>query len=506
MTDAIVNFLIVDLQPPSLVEGEGFRKLILTLLPNYKELPLSCQLESLLTDHHARGKASLARLLRRKSESGESEEVKDYTAPIEFEHRRRGRASSSQKEVPYFVTLSAEVWLHNWQGNTERYLTLWAHYVDSSFSFQNIALATQRLTESGGEEHAVRTVEAQVKVMAHEWGISQPNLMLLGGEIRNKMRTQPVKSKKGAEVAGSASHPNSTTFLEREDSVSPGEPEHADSSEGLPSVPCFFRAVQDCVEEVMSHPVISKTLSQFQGFLSTLFLPVAQNKCSYQPHTQNLLKSLTKQERARLASWAHSQPTWNNLYTLLSMLIRHKSLFCCVIKEIKGEGLSKEDCASESSSSGSSHANSTSNTSSTGVTSLRSEWKVLEELCSVLKPLDVACRTLAKEAFPRLSLIKPILTGLLSRHLVSRPCDSSSILKEVKRMMRRSLAHCYDSPAVNRVLSMACSLDPQFHGLGFMEEKVSRKAGTQGKECLKTAIALSTNQIKMADFDIQWDI
>lgn len=253
----------------------------------------------------------------------------------------------------------------------------------------------------------------------------------------------------------------------------------------------------------MSHPVISKTLSQFQGFLSTLFLPVAQNKCSYQPHTQNLLKSLTKQERARLASWAHSQPTWNNLYTLLSMLIRHKSLFCCVIKEIKGEGLSKEDCASESSSSGSSHANSTSNTSSTGVTSLRSEWKVLEELCSVLKPLDVACRTLAKEAFPRLSLIKPILTGLLSRHLVSRPCDSSSILKEVKRMMRRSLAHCYDSPAVNRVLSMACSLDPQFHGLGFMEEKVSRKAGTQGKECLKTAIALSTNQIKMANFDIQ---
>ncbi|XP_008292538.1 zinc finger BED domain-containing protein 1-like [Stegastes partitus] len=37
--------------------------------------------------------------------------------------------------------------------------------------------------------------------------------------------------------------------------------------------------------------------------------------------------------------------------------------------------------------------------------------------------------------------------------------------------MRRNLASCYDHPAVNRALSVACSLDPQFHGLGFMEEK-----------------------------------
>lgn len=38
-------------------------------------------------------------------------------------------------------------------------------------------------------------------------------------------------------------------------------------------------------------------------------------------------------------------------------------------------------------------------------------------------------------------------------------------------MMRRNLTRCYDNPVVNRVLCVACSLDPQFHGLGFMEEK-----------------------------------
>lgn len=478
VTDAIANFLIMDLQPPALVEGEGFKQLLHTLLPSYKDLPSPCQLENLLKEHHTKGKTSLAQLLRRKMGSGENEEMSDYTAPIEFEPRRRGRPPSHRREVPHFVTLSVDVWFHNWQGSTERYLTLWAHYIDGNFSFRNLALATQRLTESGVKENSLRAVEAQVKVMALEWGIAQPNLVLLGGEERNKMRLGPVKTVKGGEAAGSVPHPNSTTFLERDDSVSPEEPhcsEHGHSSDGLPSVPCFFSAVQGCIDEVMSHPVISRTLSQFQGVLSTLFLPPAQNKGSYQHHAQSLLPTLTKREQAELKSWAHSRPTWNKLYPLLSTLIKHKSLFCDMLREIKGEGLSKEDTSSELSSSGSCHSNSTSSTSSTSVTSLRSEWKVLEELCSVLKPLDVACRTLAKEAFPRLSLIKPILTGLLSRHLVSRPGDSSSILKEVKRMMRRNLASCYDNPAVSRVLSVACSLDPQFHGLGFMEEKVSRK-------------------------------
>ncbi|KAM6941768.1 uncharacterized protein PEZ65_003775 [Lycodopsis pacificus] len=464
VTDAISNFLIMDLQPPALVEGDGFKQLIHTLLPSYKELPSPCQLENLLKEHHTKGKTSLAQLLRKKM--GSSNNV-DYTAPMQFESRRRGRPPGRRKEVPHFVTLSVDVWLHTWQGNTERYLTLWAHYIDCNFSFQNLALATQRLTEGGVKDYSLQAVEAQVKVMAQEWGISMSNLVLLGGEVRNMMRLGPIKSGKGGEAAGSVPHPNSTTFLERDDTVSPEEP-HGRSSERLASVPCFFSAVQGCIEEVMSHSVISKTLSQFQGVLATLFMPPAQNKGLYQYPAHSLVQTLKKQEQAALKSWAHSRPAWNKLYPLLSMLIKHKSLFCDMLKEIKSESLSKEDTVSESSPSGNCYANST---SSASLMTLRSEWRVAEELCLVLKPLDVACRTLAKEAFPRLSLIKPILTGLLSRHLVPRPGDSSAILKEVKRMMRRNLASCYENPVVNRVLCVACSLDPQFHGLGFMEDK-----------------------------------
>lgn len=474
VTHAIANFLILDLQPPALVEGEGFKQLIHTLLPFYKEMPSPHQLESLLKDHHTKGKTSLAQLLRRRRGPVENEEIFDHTAPIEFESRRRGRPPSLGREVPHFVTLSADVWFHQWQGNTERYLTLWAHYIDLGFHFQNLALATQRLSDTGEKEHSVQAVEAKVRVMAQEWGISQPNVVLLGGEGRNKMRERPSKRRRGAEASGSVAHPNSTTFFEKDDAVSVEEPCDSPSGEGLPSVPCFFSVVRGCVEEVMSHPVISKTISQFQGVVSTLFLPPAHSKGPYQHHTQSLLQTLSKQEQAELKSWAHSRPTWNRLYPLLSMLLKHKNLFYDII-EIKSEALPEEECLSESSSSGSCYTNSTSNTSVTGATILRSDWKVVEELCLVLRPLDVACRTLAKEPFPRLSLIKPILTGLLSRHLASRPGESSSsILKEVKRAMRQNLASCYGNPVVNMVVCVACSLDPQFHGLGFMEEKVSQ--------------------------------
>lgn len=350
-------------------------------------------------------------------------------------------------EVPHFITLSVDVWTHNWQGYTETYLTVWAHYIDLNFRFHNLALATQRLMDSRVNIYNLQTVETQAKVMAQEWGVSQPNLILLGGEERNKMRLVT--------------------------SEEPCDPERGHSSEGLPSVPCFFSAVQDCIEELMSYPIISKTLSRFQGVLSTLFLPTAQIKASDQHYSQSPWCTVSKQEQAELKSWAHSRPIWNKLYPLLSTLLKHKELVCDMIKELKGEGLCKEDTDSEARSSGSCHANSTSNTPSSSVAPLRSEWKVLEELCLVLKPLDVACRTLAKENFPRLSLIKPILTGLLSRHLINRQGDSSSTLKEVKRMIRQNLANCYNNPLVNRVLCVACSLDPQFHGLGFMEEKVS---------------------------------
>ncbi|XP_029018774.1 uncharacterized protein LOC114862522 isoform X1 [Betta splendens] len=285
--------------------GGGFKQLIHTLKPSCKELPSPFLLEDLLKEQHSKGKMNLAQLLRMKT--GNKEKVYDHAAPLEFEPRVRGQPSSHGREVPHFVTLSVDIWFHSGQGNTQRYLTLWAHYIDRNFSFHNLARGTQRLRWSGVRHCSLRLVEAQVKAMAQEWGISQPNLLLFGGEGRKKIRLVPTE--KDAE-AGCVSPPNSTTFLETEDS--PDEPscwEHVHSNEELQTVPCFFSALQSCIEEVMSHNVISKTLNQFHSFLSSLLHPPAQSKSSYQHLAQSRLQTLTREEQTDLSSWAHSRPT-----------------------------------------------------------------------------------------------------------------------------------------------------------------------------------------------------
>nr|XP_057929964.1 uncharacterized protein LOC131129914 isoform X2 [Doryrhamphus excisus] len=462
LTEAIVNFLIMDLQPPALVGGKGFTELIHSLLPAYK-LPSPSLLEKLLNDHHSRDKKLLAQMLKTSSDK-QNETVSDYTAPVEYECGRLARPPSEWEDVPYFVTLSVDVWVHSWEGHNEGYLTLWAHYVDSNMKCQNVTLATQRLRESDAANSCLQGLEAQVKMMAQEWGVSQFHLVLLGGKGNNKMRLQMMNN---AEEAL-----RSNSFREKGKSAPPME--LGPPSDGLLFVPCFFSVVHGCVEELMSHPLISKTLFQFQAALLNLFPASCQRRDSCRiplSYHQSALETLTKREQAELRSWAaNCRPTWDRLYPLLSTLLKHESLIASLVKQVKYENLTDEDVASESGARSCCYANPSPAADVSNTVPLHSEWKILEELCSVLKPLDVACQTLAKDAFPRLSLIKPILTGLLSRHLVCRPGDPG-ILTDMKQMVRQMLARHYNNPEVNRILSVACSLDPQFHGLGFMSEK-----------------------------------
>lgn len=465
LSSAIISFLIMDLQPPSVIEGQGFRQLIQTLAPSHRELPTYRQLNQLLKCYFSKGKLSIAEVLKKNAK------MPDSNASINFESTKRKRPPSELSEGSLFVILSVEIWLHSWQGKTEQYLTLWAHYIDSDFTLNNMALTTQRLVESEEKEHSLQALETQVKAIAQEWGILQPSMILVGGEGRNTMWLQSPKSDEGDEAPESHVHPNSTTFLEREDSIPPDEArgsEQGCSGVGVLSVPCFFRVVQDCIEEVMTHPIISKTLDHFQSLLSDVFMPVAQPKNPYQNFNESPLQILTQQELAGLKSWAHNRPVWSKLYSLLGIVIKHKSLFSEIIKDMKYNDLSEEDTSSEP---GPSKICQTNSTSSSSCAVLCSEWKVLEDLRLVLRPLDVACQTLAKETFPRLSLIKPILTGLLSRHLVLQQSDSLSIKEEVKKMMRKSLLHSYNSFAVNKALCVACAFDPHFIGLGFMDVK-----------------------------------
>ena len=421
------NFLIRDLYQPAMVEGRGFKELIQTLLPSYKELPSARTVDALLRDLHAKEKKRLLELLSQ----DEEESALDYTPQSETPSRHSTDAARP-------VTLSADVWRHVWQGETSWNATLWAHYVDANFEPQNWALTTRRLEETETEAEGV---EAQVKAMALDWGITRPHLVLLGGDT--------------AESGG----PGPRRRDQR------GEPGGQDPAPG-PTVPCFFAAVQGCIEEVTSFPVVSETLRMFQGVLSGFFTLCPRSN-PFHSQIELLLLKMPSGERAHLQSWAHSPLGWKGLYTVVNMLNKHRALLTELMKLETGTIVKHEHPTEEDSGVGGGGGG------ADGVALPgEAEWKVMQELCAVLKPLDVACRTLAKEAFPRLSLIKPILIGLLTRHLVATPGEAKPLTK-VKTRVRERLAGCYEDPAVNRILCVACSLDPQFRHLGFMAAQVT---------------------------------
>ncbi|XP_031677083.1 uncharacterized protein LOC116372120 isoform X2 [Oncorhynchus kisutch] len=507
-TTAITNFLIKDLLPPGTVEGEGFKQLIQTLLPSCKEIPSASLLEEVLRDVHTEGRKTWAKLLTNSTGFNE-EDTSKPNIPVQFKPSSSTRKaarfhSQTQNQVSHHVAVSADVWCHDWQGDQERYATLWAHFINADFTSHNLALATQRLGETGTGDMDLSVVEATVRSVAQEWDISQPSFILLGGEEMEKTKVGAKKRERSGEGVGGGArhhHPNSTTFLEMEDSISSDdlsgleraiERANSTSEEShSPPIPCFFTAVQSCIEEVMSHSIISKTLSVFQHLLYSLFSLHHKDMVTLHP-ARKLIVVLQKQETAELKAWAYGKPGWNGLYSVVKTLLRYQNMISETLKQIDSEIQTGQDTGSptdldsgataalktadkhdtNSTSAGRANSDTTdSSNSSVPVPPKRSDWKVLEDLSSLLKPLDVACCTLAKEPFPKLSLVKPILTGLLDRHFAPHPRhrNDSTILKELKKKIRWGLSRRYNDPQINQVLCVACALDPQFHGLGFMD-------------------------------------
>ncbi|KAL1023640.1 hypothetical protein UPYG_G00043870 [Umbra pygmaea] len=507
-TNAISDFLIKDLLPLDTVEGEGFKKLIKTLLPSYKELPSVSLLDAMLKDVHTKQRRIFAKQLM--NSTGFSEEDTSnpqLSASSSFTGKSAGSHSQSRGQVPHHVTVSAEFWRHDWQGDNVGWVTLWAHFIDDDFHTYNLALATQCLGDARTSRFYQSVAEDKVMSMAREWGLSRPSFVLLGGEGFGWANPSPIKRERSTERVGEgrgggAHHPNSTTFLEREDSVSSDDLllleqdvklNNSISGQSHPvSVPCFFTAVRTCVEDIMRHPLISKTLSVYQNVLYSFFSLYDKDTVPLHP-AKKLILVLQKQEQMELKAWAYGKLSWNRLYSVVKTLLRYQNMMSEMLKEMSvcSENQITQDRGSQTcldsgtttplekkdshdtSTPSATHANSetTDSLNSSVLTLKRSDWKVLEDLVCLLKPLDVACQTLAKEPFPRLSLVKPILTGLVDRHFASRHRNDSAILKELKKKIRLGLANCYDDPQVNLELCLACALDPQFLGLGFMEVK-----------------------------------
>ncbi|XP_033731640.1 zinc finger BED domain-containing protein 4-like [Pecten maximus] len=98
-------------------------------------------------------------------------------------------------------------------------------------------------------------------------------------------------------------------------------------------------------------------------------------------------------------------------------------------------------------------------------------WRTIEEITPVLKPLQIATTTMSGSNSPTLSLVYPIVLGLLTKHLIVGDGDSVKLI-QFKQAVSQDLSSGFPAnddlcrhPAV-----LTCALDPRYKSLRFLSE------------------------------------
>ncbi|XP_058877776.1 E3 SUMO-protein ligase ZBED1-like [Acipenser ruthenus] len=216
---------------------------------------------------------------------------------------------------------------------------------------------------------------------------------------------------------------------------------------GWRGVPCAGQVFRGCVEGVLAREDVSRAMRRARVMAQRLLSsPVeAARFRGREPFLRGKLRSLSL-EGAQ----------WHSIQALAQCLSEHRLLLSS-LREVGGAGeqQQKEEEEEEEEEEG------------CGLDS--QDWDLLRDLGDVLKPLAVASATLAADRFSSLSLVKPLLTSLVYKHLA--PADSDSqFTSEVKASLREGLAGSYSDPQVNQTLNLACALDPRFRGLDFLSQ------------------------------------
>jgi hypothetical protein len=100
-------------------------------------------------------------------------------------------------------------------------------------------------------------------------------------------------------------------------------------------------------------------------------------------------------------------------------------------------------------------------------------WKVVEDLVPVLKPLQVATTTISGTSFPTLSIVYPIVLGLLKNHLSVR-YEDAAVLFRFKEAVAKDLTSRFpknDHDLATHQAVLTCAVDPRYKSLKFLTDE-----------------------------------
>ena len=91
----------------------------------------------------------------------------------------------------------------------------------------------------------------------------------------------------------------------------------------------------------------------------------------------------------------------------------------------------------------------------------QNQWKLMEQLATVLKPLKLTTELLSGEQYPTMSFVYPTLIGLINTQLKHFESESKMIHK-FKRAMKESLENYFQQKTERELMEICSFLDPRY--------------------------------------------
>lgn len=363
ITQHIANMIAVDSQPFSIVEDKGFNDLISLLAPGYKmpsRRTVKARVDVLMSE------------MRR-----------------EIVHEL-GKAK--------YLSITTDTWT---SCHTESYITLTAHYIDSSYNIGNCIITVVGMPE----RHTAVNLAGRVDEELESWHI--------------KDRVKYVVHDNASNIVAAMEHIDSVT-----------------------SVPCAAHTLQLSVNAGLAQEVIGEIIRKCTALVSHF------------NHSCVAYEELRKwQDRLNLPKHRLIQcvkTRWNSVYFMLERLRDQKP----AIEQVLNDD------------------NITTVHRAISLEITGNEWRLINDLVVVLKPLQVSTTVLCSETTVTSSMVLPVVDSLVSRFLQEKSSDAT-VITEFKRVVACDLRARFkfgcDALSISPLL-VATFLDPRYKMLTFVSK------------------------------------
>ncbi|XP_011344629.1 zinc finger BED domain-containing protein 1-like [Ooceraea biroi] len=369
-SDAVIEFIIMDLQLPESTEDHGFQRIVANLRP-------PCAIPSAKT-------------------------LEEEIIPRIYETFRVS-VKASLSCITSELALTFEEWISN---NTGSYVTISAYYLKIEEAKLERKILTTILTQSDWKEKHWRNM---IDILLREWDL---NIEKVTAVVVSSSSTELIK---------------------------------ALINHSLTVVPCLLHTLQVYGQACFDNPDVAQILTKCRSVIKTI------------TSHQGIYAALQEQSSAlkENAILVDDYPgVWISTYNMLEQMVLHRTLITSILENMEGmdQELNQE-----------------------WIEITNDQWKIIDDLMSILKPLQDTIMTLnEEERIPQVSVLMPLLQRLVSSHLIVQESDSETA-KSFKESLSDMLYKRYEDGNVTLFLQIATTLDPRFKSISYRHRQVTEE-------------------------------